>query len=516
MSSSARANGSSANGRGGGGRAHQLAARPSIAVVGAGFGGIGAAVMLRRAGYEDIVVFERGTRVGGVWNHNTYPGAACDVPSHLYEFSFEPNPRWSRRYAPQAEIQEYVERVAARHGVLERVRTNTEVSDAAWDAARSRWVLDTSAGTHEADVLITACGQLSVPKLPDLPGLERFAGEAFHTAQWRHDVELAGKRVAIIGTGCSAIQTAPAIQPIVAQLDIYQRSPGWTIPKMDFEYSERAKRLFERFPALQRLDRAAVFAFMELGALAMTRQPWLLRPFRAVAQRQITKAISDPVLRAKVTPPDEVGCKRLMLTDEWYPALTRANVELLTERVAEITPQGVRTADGTERAADVLVFATGFRSHGFVAPMRISGAEGRTLAEEWGERPRAYLGLTVAGFPNLFLLYGPNTNGGTGSVIDTIESGANHVIAALAALERTRTRRIEVRRAAAETFDRELRAALADTVWHTGCTSWYVDEHGNDPNQWPWLWSTYRRRTARLEPGAYALSETARDRAVAT
>jgi cation diffusion facilitator CzcD-associated flavoprotein CzcO len=479
--------------------------RPSVAIVGAGFGGIGAGVMLARAGYREVTIFERGERVGGVWNHNTYPGAACDVPSHLYEFSFAPNPRWSRRYSPRAEIQEYVERVAAQHGVLDRVRTNTEVSDASWDEKHARWTLRTSAGTHDADVLIAACGQLSVPKLPATGGIDDFAGPAFHTAEWRHDVALDGRRVAMIGTGCSAIQTGPAIAPIVAQLDVYQRSPGWTVAKMDFAYSERAKRAFERFPALQRLDRAANFAFHEFGALAMTREPLLLAPFRAMGRRQIKKAISDPVLREKVTPKDEVGCKRVMLTDDWYPTLTRENVELVTDPIARITPTGVRTADGIERPADVIVFATGFQTHGFVAPMRITGAGARTLEEVWGERPRAYLGLTVPGFPNMFLLYGPNTNGGTGSVIETIEAGANHVIAALRALERSRARQIQITRAAADAFDRELRAALARTVWHTGCTSWYVDENGNDPNQWPWLWSTYKRRTSRLDPGAYEI-----------
>ncbi|MDX6656810.1 MAG: hypothetical protein QOH62_1603 [Solirubrobacteraceae bacterium] len=480
--------------------------RTSVAVVGGGFGGIGAAVMLNRAGYDDVTVFERGERVGGVWHHNTYPGAACDVPSHLYEFSFEPNPRWSRRYAPQAEIQAYLEDVARRHGVLDRIRTGTEVTSARWDEERNRWVLETSAGTHETDVLVTACGQLSVPAVPAIAGLESFAGPAFHTAQWRHDVDLAGKRVAVIGTGCSAVQVIPAIQPIAEHVDVYQRSPGWTFPKMDFAYSERTQRLFERFPILQRLDRAAIFAFMEAGAAAMTGRRWLLAPFRAAGRRQISKAIADPELRRKVTPSDEVGCKRIMLTDEWYPTLARPNVDLVTERIAEVTRGGIRTEDGTERPADVLVLATGFKAHGFVAPMEITGAEGRTLAQEWAQVPRAYLGMSVPGFPNMFLLYGPNTNGGTGSVIYTIEAAVDHVIAALGELERANARRIELKRQQAEAFDRELRAALAGTVWHTGCTSWYVDENGNDPNQWPWLWSTYRRRTARIEPGAYELS----------
>jgi cation diffusion facilitator CzcD-associated flavoprotein CzcO len=480
--------------------------RPSIAVVGGGFAGVGAVVMLQRAGYEDIAVFERGERVGGVWHHNTYPGAACDVPSHLYEFSFEPNPRWSRRYAPQAEIQAYLEDVARRNGVFDRIRTSTEVQSARWDDERAQWILETSAGPHEADVLVTACGQLSVPTVPPLAGLDSFEGPAFHTAQWRHDVDLTGKRVTVIGTGCSAIQVVPAIQPIVDSVTVYQRSPGWTIPKMDFAYSERTQRLFERFPLLQRMDRAAVFGFMELGAAAMTNRRWLLKPFRAAARANITKAIKDPELRAKVTPTDEVGCKRVMLTDEWYPTLTKPNVELVTDRIATITAGGVRTEDGTERPADVLILATGFRTHGFVAPMEITGAAGRTLADEWAQVPRAYLGMSVPGFPNMFLLYGPNTNGGTGSVIYTIEAGVNHVIAALRELERARARRIELNAARAEAFDRELRAALAATVWHTGCTSWYVDENGNDPNQWPWLWSTYRKRTERIEPGVYELS----------
>ena len=486
------------------------AAGLSVAIVGGGFGGVGAAVLLTRAGYTDVTIFERAERVGGVWAHNTYPGAACDVPSHLYEFSFEPNPRWSRRYAPQAEIQEYIEDVAARHGVLERARTGTEVTSAQWDEERCRWQLETSAGPFEANVLLAACGQLSIPKKPVIEGLDRFSGPVFHTAEWNHDVDLAGRRVAVIGTGCSAIQAVPAIQATAAQIDVYQRSPGWTLPKMDFQYSERAKRLFERVPLLQRLDRLATFAFMDAGAAAMTSQRWLLAPFRAAGRRQISKGINDETLRAKVTPGDEVGCKRVMLTDQWYPTLEMPNVDLIDEPIESVTPTGIRTKDGAERAADVIVLATGFESHAFVAPMEVVGAGGRTLAEEWDPAARAYLGLSVPGFPNMFLLYGPNTNGGTGSVIYVIESGVAHVIAALDALRRTRAPRIEVRRERADLFNRELRQALAGTVWHTGCTSWYVDENGHDPNQWPWTWSTYRRRTQHLDPGAYEFASAAR------
>jgi cation diffusion facilitator CzcD-associated flavoprotein CzcO len=341
--------------------------------------------------------------------------------------------------------------------------------------------------------------------VPPIPGLETFEGPAFHTARWRHEVELAGKRVAVVGTGCSAIQVAPEIQPIVEHLDVYQRTPGWTFPRMDFAYKERTLRLFERFPVLQRLDRMAILAYMELVAASQTNRPWLLRPFRAIARRQITKAIDDPELRRKVTPNDEIGCKRVLITDDWYPALTKDNVELVADPIAEVTPTGVRTEDGTERPAEVLVLATGFEVHAGLAPMEVVGPGGQTLAEEWAYLARAYLGLSVPGFPNMFLLFGPNTGGGSGSVLYTIEAQMAHVIAALAELERADAQRIEVTREAAEAFDGELRSALVGTVWQSGCASYYLDENGNNTAIWPWHWNTYRRRTASLRPGAYEL-----------
>jgi cation diffusion facilitator CzcD-associated flavoprotein CzcO len=478
---------------------------PSIAVVGGGFGGVGAAVMLKREGYEDVTVFEKGERVGGVWQHNTYPGAACDIPSHLYEYSFAPN-SWSRRFSPGPEIRAYIEGVARRFGVLDRVRTGVEVTSASWQEGSGRWRLETSAGPHEADILLTACGQLSVPKVPPIAGLESFEGPAFHTAEWRHDVDLAGKRVAVIGTGCSAIQVVPAIQPEVAQLDVYQRSPGWTLAKGDFEYSRRTRALFRHFPLLHRLDRAAVFAFQDLAAAAFTRQRWLLPLFRLLGMRQIKTAIPDPGLRRKVTPTHEFGCKRIMLTDDWYPALTQDNVDLVADGIDRVTANGIRDAVGVERPTDAIVLATGFASHDFVAPMEIAGSEGRTLEDAWSEVARAYLGLSVPGFPNMFLLYGPNTNGGSGSVVNTLECGIGHVLAALGEMERAEASRIEVSRGAAADFDRDLRAALSGTVWQSGCSNWYVDENGNDPNNWPWTWTAYRRRTRELAPGAYELA----------
>jgi cation diffusion facilitator CzcD-associated flavoprotein CzcO len=462
--------------------------------------------MLRREGFEDVTVFERDERVGGVWQANTYPGLSCDIPSHLYEFSFAPNPRWSRRFAPGAEIRAYIEDVARRHGVLEQVRLRTEVKRAAFDESRRRWTIETTAGRHEADVVITGCGQLSVPKYPAIPGLGDFEGPMFHTAQWRHDVALAGKRVALVGTGCSSIQVGSAIQPEVAELHVYQRSPGWTLPKMDFAYGRLARSLFERVPALQRLDRALTLAFFEAGMAGLTGQRWIRPAFRALARFQIRRQIEDPELREKVTPRDEVGCKRIMLTDNWYRALTQPNVELVTDRIEAITSHGVRTADGRERAADVLILGTGFETHAFVAPMEVVGRAGRTLAAAWGDVPKAYLGITVPGFPNMFLLYGPNTNGGSGSVIYVIEAAMHHVIAALRRLDEADATTIELRPEPAAAFDRELRAALENTVWQSGCTNWYVDEHGNNPSQWPWTFTTYRRRAARLDPAAYELA----------
>jgi cation diffusion facilitator CzcD-associated flavoprotein CzcO len=477
----------------------------SVAVVGGGIGGIAAATMLKRAGYDDVTVFEKNAGLGGVWHANTYPGAACDVPSHFYEFSFAMNPDWSRRYAPQPEIRAYLERVVREQGVEPMFRFNSEVRSATWDD-RGHWVLDTASGEHVADVLITACGQLSTPKYPDIDGLEVFEGPAFHTAKWRHDVDLTGKRVAVIGTGCSAAQVVPAIQPEVAVLDVYQRSPGWTMPRMDFEYSDRAKRLFRRFPMLQRIDRKSVQAIMEFGAIGMTRRKWLLTPLKALGRKRIRDAIADPALQEALTPKDEFGCKRVMVSDDWYRALAKPNVGVITGGVERITAQGVVGGDGVERPADVLVLATGFKSHDFVAPMEIRGVGGCRLADEWAETPKAYLGLSVPAFPNMFLLYGPNTNGGTGSVVFIVEAGMTHVLAALAELKRTGTRTIEVRREIADDFHREVKQALPDTVW-TGCGNWYLDESGHSPNQWPWRWATYTRRTRQLEPGAYLVGD---------
>ena len=417
-----------------------LVAPRSIAVVGGGFAGVGAAAMLRRAGYDDVTVFERDERVGGVWHSNTYPGAACDIASHLYEFSFAPNPRWSRRYAPQAEIQAYLEDVVRRYAL--RVRTGVDVDG----RPLGRRAL---APEHRA-TSPTCCSPPAGSSRH--PAFRRCRGST--TSRARRFTRRAGATTSSWPAGAWRSSAAAAARsrssrpssPRPATSTVYQRSPGWTIPKLDFAYRERTLRLFERFPVLQRLDRASIMAVQELGAAGDDAlSAGCCPPIRAIGRWQINHAIEDPELRRKVTPRDEIGCKRIMLTDDWYPALTRPNVELVTDRIAAVTPSGLRTQDGRERSADVLVLATGFKTHDFVAPMEIAGEGGRTLADAWGDEPRAYLGITVPAFPNLFLLYGPNTNGGTGSVPYTIEAAMGHVISALRALDRADARRIEIK-----------------------------------------------------------------------
>lgn len=488
--------------------------RRTVGIIGGGIAGVGAAVMLKNAGYsaDDLAVFERADRIGGVWHHNTYPGAACDVASLLYEYSFAPNPYWSRRFAPQPEIQQYIEGVAERFGVSDAIHTGANVERAEWDDARHRWIVHTNQGLHETDVLISACGQLTTPKVPDLDGRESFTGPAFHTAEWDHSVDLTGMRVAVIGTGASAIQVVPALQRVAAHIDLYQRSPGWVLPKNDHPNSEKTKARLTRYPVLQKYHRARHLLFNDLLAVAMTRRRWILKGLELLARQHIHAAIDDPTLRQQLTPSFELGCKRIMLSDDWYPALNQSNVNLVDHNIAEITPTGITTADGAHRPTDAIIWATGFQAHNFIAPTEVVGRGGHTLAQSWANGPRAYLGMTVPGFPNLFFIHGPNTTGGSGSVVNTIECGVRHVLAALDAMTSFHADAIEVTVDAADRFDKQLRAALNRTVWHQGgCHNWYVGEDGHDPVLWPWTWRTYAQRTRTLEPDAYSfVNENAR------
>ena len=481
----------------------------STAIVGAGFGGIAAAVNLRRQGQDDITILERGDSIGGVWRANTYPGLACDVPSHLYSLSFAPNPRWSQRFSQRAEIQAYLQDVARRFDLERHVRFNSDVTRAEWDATTARWRLETGDGEQvEAEVLITACGQLTRPSIPDIPGLGEFQGEVFHSAHWPADDMLDGRRVAVIGTGASAIQFVPAIAPHVAHMTIFQRTPGWVVPKSDKPYSDRTRRLYERAPWLQKAVRQAMWTMMEATVPVFTRRPrWAATagtiPFRVLSEMQRRSQLRGDERLLEATKPDyPIGCKRLLLTSEWYPTLRRDNVELVSDRPVEITADAVIGPDGTRHEVDTIVFGTGFTATEFLAPMEVRGREGLELTDAWKDGAEAYFGITVPGFPNMFLLYGPNTNHGTGSALNLIETQAGYASDAVRMIGSGSAQSLEVRPEVHDAFQYELGKRLADSVW-TSCSSWYVTKSGRITNNWPGSQAEYQRRAARVNPADY-------------
>ena len=482
--------------------------RLRVGIVGGGFGGVGMGAQLVQQGDCDFEIFERGDNVGGVWRANTYPGAACDVPSHLYSFSFAPGHDWSSRYAPREDILRYLEGVVDRFGLQPHLRLGVEATAATFDEEAGTWALTTDDGSeHEFDVLVTACGQLCRPAIPEIEGAAEFAGPGFHSAEWDHEVDLAGKRVAVIGTGASAIQFVPEVAKVAAHVDVYQRSAPWILPKSDRAYPEWERRLFRRFPLRVAASRLGIFAFFEGGTYGFTGHPWVLRPLQAVADRSRRQELADPELRAKATPDHAIGCKRVLISNDWYPALARPDVELHSGAVERITEDGVIGPDGVEREADVIIYGTGFRSHDFVAPMGVTGLEGRDLNEVWAGRPEAYLGTTVTGFPNLFVLYGPNTNHGAGSVPYTLECQYRYVLDAIRRLREGGFRYIDLRPEAQAEWRREMEERSARTAWVTGGgRNWYLNEEGINTNNWPGPWLEYRRRTHRINPGDYRVA----------
>jgi cation diffusion facilitator CzcD-associated flavoprotein CzcO/acetyl esterase/lipase len=476
---------------------------PTVAIIGAGFGGIGLGITLKRAGIDSFTIFEKAEGIGGVWRDNTYPGAACDVPSHLYSFSFEPNPDWSRRYSPQPEILAYLERCVEKYGIGPNLRLGTEVSRARFDEGSGRWRIETAGGeTVEADILVSACGQLSRPAVTRIEGSDRFAGPIFHTARWDHGVELEGKRVAVIGTGASTIQVVPAIAERVGQLDVYQRSAPYVIPKKDRPYMPWERRLFRWFPPARLFARFTQWFLFEVFISAFNQFRAVGRLVARMFERNLDDQLSDPELKRALTPDHVLGCKRVLISPDYYPTFERPNVELVTQGVRELTKRGVVADDGTERPVDVIVLSTGFESHRFLSPMEIRGRGGIDLNEVWREGAKAYLGMTVAGFPNLFVMYGPNTNLGSGSIIFQLESQMAYIADAVQRLRRTGGW-LSVRPDVQEAFDREMQSRLSTSVWQTGCNNWYVDEHGRNTNNWPGFTLEYRRRTRRLDPSDY-------------
>lgn len=479
--------------------------RTRVAIVGTGFSGLGLSIMLKRAGIDDFVVLDRSDGVGGTWRENHYPGAACDAPSHLYSFSFAPNPRWSRRFAPQGEILAYLEDCTDRYGIRPHLRLGTEVEAATFDAAAGTWRLATSTGAEvEADVFVAACGQLSRPAYPDIAGMDTFGGAAFHSARWDHDVDLSGQDVAVVGTGASAIQFVPEIARDARQVHVFQRTAPWVAPKPDRRYQPLHNWAFANLPFAQAAARFGVWATFEVLIPGFTGHPAMLAPVRAAHRQLIEAQIDDPDLRAKLTPDHELGCKRILISNDWYRTLARDDVELVTDPIAAISADAVVTADGRERKVDTIVYGTGFRSQDFVAPMEVRGLGGRTIADAWRDGAEAYLGLAVSGFPNMFLMYGPNTNLGAGSIVFMLESQARHVLDAIAVLDRTGATYLDVEADAQDEFGREIQARLDGTVW-TGCSSWYRDADGRNTNNWPGLMWEYRNRTRRVDLDHYAV-----------
>ncbi|MEH6563805.1 MAG: NAD(P)/FAD-dependent oxidoreductase [Halopseudomonas sp.] len=476
----------------------------SAIIVGSGFGGIGMAIQLDQAGISDYLIIEKAEEVGGTWRDNHYPGAGCDVPSHLYSYSFEPRTDWPHKYARQPEIHSYIQHCVRKYHLQTRLRLGCELSNAEFDAATGVWQLTTAAGeTLRCRALITACGQLNRPLMPSLEGIDSFAGPAFHSARWRSDIDLTGKRVAVIGTGASAIQFVPQIVPQVARLELFQRSAPYVIPKDDCEYDARKRARLQRFGWLHQLDRAWQYCTHEVRALGFVYFPSLVKQTEKSALSHMRKHISDPQKRAALTPDYPMGCKRILISNNYYPALAQDKVSLVTDAIDCVVPEGIKTRDGQVHPADVIIYGTGFAATEFLAPMRITGLHGLDLNQAWQQGAEAYKGISVSGFPNLFMLYGPNTNLGHNSIIYMLESQYRYVVQCLQTLQRRRLRYLDVQPQAQSRYNQHLQRQAKRTVWAQGCNSWYLTAEGKQTVNWPGFTFVYRFKTRKPELSDY-------------
>jgi len=478
-----------------------------VAIVGSGFAGLGAAIRLRQEGFEDLIVLERADDLGGTWRDNTYPGCACDVQSHLYSYSFAPNPDWSRLYSGASEIHAYLQRVATDWGIRPLLRYGAELLDASWDAAAQHWRLTTARGSLTADVLVSGTGPLSDPLVPDLPGLASFTGTAFHSARWDHGHDLTGRRVAVVGTGASAIQFVPVVAAQAGALTVFQRTPPWLLPRFDRAVKPEVRARYRADPIRQRRVRTAIYWLRELNLLGFTGHPRVTRLLEKLARWHLKKSIADPVLRATLTPTYAIGCKRILLSDDYYPALVQPHVEVVSAPVVEVRPHGVVDADGREHNVDTIIFGTGFHVTDQPIAARVRGRDGRVLVDVWGPSPQAYLGTTVPGFPNLFLLLGPNTVLGHTSVVYMIEAQLDYVLGALRTMDARRLVSVDVKPRVVEAFNDGLQSSLQKTVWNAGgCASWYLDAAGRNSSLWPTYTFRFKRATARFDPESYVLT----------
>jgi cation diffusion facilitator CzcD-associated flavoprotein CzcO len=478
--------------------------RARIAIIGTGFSGLGMAIRLKQAGIDDFVLFERADDVGGTWRANTYPGCQCDVPSHLYSFSFAPNPDWSRTYSRQAEILDYLRDCAERFGITPHIRFGHDVREAAWDNDTKVWRLDTSQGEFEAPILVGGTGPLTEPQVPNIPGLEGFEGTVFHSAEWNHEHDLNGERVASIGTGASAIQYVPRIQPKASQLYVFQRTAPWVMPHSDRPITKLERKLYRRFPALQRLVRGGVYLGREWLVLGFTRNTKLMKALSRLAKRHMERVVKDPGLRAKLTPDYTLGCKRILPSNDWYPAIVKPNVEVVTDAITEVRPNSIITADGHEREVDTIVLGTGFHVTDMPASERVRGKDGRRLSEVWNKGAESYLGTTVAGFPNFFLLIGPNTGLGHTSLVYMVEAQHDYVLDCLRTMDERGLETVEVRPEVQTAFNEEVQARMPGTVWVSGgCASYYIDPNGRITTLWPDFTFRYKQRTRRFDLPSY-------------
>ncbi|MFM0111222.1 NAD(P)/FAD-dependent oxidoreductase [Paraburkholderia nemoris] len=483
-------------------------ATPRIAIVGSGFAGIGMAIRLQQMGITSFAIYEAAGDVGGTWRDNTYPGAACDVPSHLYSFSFEPNPAWSRAFGSQAEIFAYLKHCARKYGVDRYVRCNARVASARFDEARQTWQVEIdSNGTREsieADVVIAASGPLSRPAMPKITGLERFEGKLFHSARWDHDYPLEGKRVAVIGTGASAIQFVPQIQPRVAQLELFQRTAPWIMPKPNKPVGPRAHWLFRHLPFTQRFVRNAIYWQLESRAIAFVVNPKLMKLPMKFGLSYLERRVKDPALRAKLTPNYRLGCKRVLLSSDYYPALSQPNVDVVTTGIREIVADGIVTNDGMHHQADAIICGTGFQVNDVGAPFDVTGLDGADLGAMWlRDGPEAYLGTSIANFPNFFMIVGPNTGLGHNSMIYMIESQVQYIADCLRVLRRRKARTMTLLPDVQRDFNARLQKEMQHSVWVSGCHSWYQTKSGKVTALWPGFTFSFRKRTRRVRPQDY-------------
>jgi cation diffusion facilitator CzcD-associated flavoprotein CzcO len=481
--------------------------RIRLAIIGSGFAGLAAAIRIKQSGDDDFVVLERASDLGGVWRDNRYPGCACDVESHLYSLSSVPNPEWSRQFSSQPEILAYLKQCAREAGVLPHIRFSTNVDRMAWDEMSGEWLIETSQGDYRARFVVAAMGSLNDPLIPDLKGLEGFRGQAFHSSRWPQDIDLNGKSIAVVGTGASAVQYIPTIQPHVAALHIFQRTAPWVMPRHDTSISAETQYEYRSHPWRLRLERLKLYIHHEMLAF-LFRHPAIMRALQRGTLKHMEGAVSDPELRRKLTPNYTLGCKRILFSNDYYPALTQPNVHLIATGATEVTPTGVVGGDGVERPADVIIFGTGFRINDPAYAHFITGTDGRSLAQAWEGSPKTLAGTTVHGFPNLFLLNGPNVGQAYTSVILMVEAQIEHALSAMRYAERRDRAIIEPRADAQQRFTSWIDRQMRGTVWAAGgCKSWYLDGTGRISALWPSYTFTFRRRVTKIRPAEYEVRQ---------